>query len=249
MQVGVSGALGRMGQGVCHAVEAADDLELVATVDQDDPLEDLTDAGVEVVVDFTTPDAVADNVDWYLRHGIHAVVGTTGWTDDDLTRWRGLAEDGEANLVVAPNFALGAVLMMHLATIVAPHMPHVEITELHHDRKADAPSGTALRTAELIAEARTDAPEPTMGETVDGARGAERGGIRVHSVRLPGLVAHQEVVFGAPGQTLTIRHDTVDRSSFMPGVLLAVREVAGREGVTVGLEHLLGLGHAGDPAT
>ncbi len=250
MRIGVSGALGRMGQEVCRAVGGADDLELVASIDQDDELDQLTDVGVEVVVDFTTPDVVGANVDWYLQHGIHAVVGTTGWTADDLERWRRLADDGGANLVVAPNFALGAVLMMHLATVVAPHLPDVEITELHHDRKADAPSGTALRTAELVAEARADAPEATMGETVEGARGAECDGIRVHSVRLPGLVAHQEVIFGAPGQTLTIRHDTVDRSSFMPGVLLAVREVAGRAGVTVGLEHLLGLGRpGGDPAT
>ena len=250
MRVGVSGALGRMGQEVCRAVEDAGDLELVASVDQDDDLQDLAAAGTEVVVDFTTPDVVGDNVDWYLQHGIHAVLGTTGWTEDDLGRWRELAEAGDANLIVAPNFALGAVLMMHAAQVVAPHMPHVEITELHHDRKADAPSGTALRTAELIADARGGAPEPTMGESVPGARGAERDGIRVHSIRLPGLVAHQEVLFGAPGQTLSIRHDTVDRSSFMPGVLLAVREVAGRPGVTVGLEHLLGLGHpGGDPDT
>ncbi len=243
MRVGVVGAEGRMGSTVCRAVEAADGLELVARVDLGDPLEDLTEAAVEVAVDFTHPDAVAQNASWYLTHGVHAVVGTTGWTDDDLDHWRELAEEeGSGNLVVAPNFALGAVLMMHLAQVAARHMPHVEIMELHHDGKADAPSGTALRTAELVAAAREQRPEPVLGdEQHPGARGTDAAGVRIHAVRLPGLVAHQAVMFGAEGQTLTIRHDSVDRNSFMPGVLLAIREVADRPGMTVGLEPLLGL--------
>jgi 4-hydroxy-tetrahydrodipicolinate reductase len=241
MRVGVSGARGRMGVTVCAAVDAEDDLELVARVDIDDSLERLAEAGSEVVVDFTTPDAVGANVDWYLKNGIHAVVGTTGWTGQDLERWRELAQSSGANAVVAPNFALGAVLMMHLAGIAAAHLDHVEIIELHHDNKKDAPSGTAIRTAELIARARARSPEPVAGETLAGARGADQEGIRIHAVRLPGLVAHQEVIFGAEGQTLSIRHDTSDRTAFMPGVLLAVRAVSDRPGVTVGLEPLLGL--------
>lgn len=241
MKVGVCGAGGRMGRAVCEAVDDADDLELAATVDLDEPLSTFEEAGVDVVVDFTVPDAVDDNVTHYLDHGIHAVVGTTGWTDRTLEGWRRLAEDGDANLIVAPNFALGAVLMMHLAQVVAPHIPEVEIIELHHDGKVDAPSGTALRTAEVIDAAREERTSPVMGEVVEGARGAERDGIRVHAVRLPGLVAHQEVIFGAEGQTLRLRHDTVDRTAFMPGVLLAVRSVATRPGLTVGLEPLLGL--------
>lgn len=245
MRVGVAGSEGRMGQAVCTAVDDADDLELVATVDVDGSMDQFVDSGAQVVVDFTHPDAVDDNVRFYLEHGIHGVVGTTGWDDEELRAWRELASSGSANLVVAPNFALGAVLMVHLARIVAPHMPDVEIIELHHDRKADAPSGTALMTADQIAAARDAAPEPTMGESIEGARGGDRRGIRVHAVRLPGLVANQEVIFGAEGQTLSIRHDTVDRTAFMPGVLLAVREVAGRPGVTVGLDALLGLENGG----
>ncbi len=241
MRVGVAGAQGRMGSAVCAAVEEADGLELVSAVDADDDLEDLRAAETEVVVDFTTPDAVDDNVTYYLEHGIHAVVGTTGWDDPTLDRWRTLAEQGEANAVVAPNFALGAVLMMHLARIAAPHLPDVEIVELHHDGKVDAPSGTAKLTAELVADARERSPEPVLGETIDGARGGDHHGVRVHSVRLPGLVAHQEVIFGAEGQTLSIRHDTVDRTAFMPGVLLAVRAVSERPGLTLGLDRLLGL--------
>lgn len=241
MRVGVSGARGRMGSTVCAAVAAAPDLELVAEVDEGDDLSLFTEAVVDVVVDFTTPKTVGENVDWYLDNGIHAVVGTTGWTDDDLERWRGLAQRGDANAVVAPNFALGAVLLMHLSAIAAQHLADVEIIELHHDGKVDAPSGTALLTADVVAQARSSAPEPVLGETHAGARGADRNGIRIHAIRLPGLVAHQEVIFGAEGQTLSIRHDTSDRTAFMPGVLLAVRAVADRPGVTVGLEALLGL--------
>lgn len=241
VRVGVVGADGRMGSTVRAAVEAAPGLELVASVDLDDPLDDLKSAEAEVAVDFTNPDSVGPNVTWVLEHGIHAVVGTTGWHDDDLSRWRRLAEEGPANAIVAPNFALGAVLMMHLARIVAPYLPDVEIVELHHAGKADAPSGTALMTADLIADARKETPEVVLGEKLGGARGADRSSIRVHALRLPGLVAHQEVIFGAAGQTLSIRHDTVDRTAFMPGVLLAIREVAERPGLTLGLDRLLGL--------
>lgn len=248
MRVGVSGAQGRMGRAVRAAVEGAHGLELVAAVDVDDELDDLSAADAEVVVDFTSPDAVDDNVTYYLEHGIHAVVGTTGWDDATLDRWRELAEQGEANAVVAPNFALGAVLMMHLARIAAPHLPDVEIIELHHDGKVDAPSGTAKLTAELVDDVRDASPDPVLGETIEGARGGDHHGIRVHSVRLPGLVAHQEVIFGAEGQTLSIRHDTVDRTAFMPGVLLAVRTVPQRPGLTLGLDRLLGLTQEGDEA-
>ncbi|MDX1619852.1 MAG: 4-hydroxy-tetrahydrodipicolinate reductase [Nitriliruptorales bacterium] len=258
IRVGVSGAAGRMGSEVCRAVAGADDLELVCAVDpgadgqrlQDvagvggeieiaGELDALTDAGVEVVVDFTHPDAVAGNVTWFLERGIHAVVGTTGITDGDLDRLRELAEGSDANAFFAPNFAIGAVLMMRFAEQAARHLPHVEVIELHHDGKAEAPSGTSLSTADRIAAARAEAPDPVLGEILDGARGADRGGIRVHSVRLPGLVAHQEVIFGGEGQTLTIRHDSVDRVSFMPGVLLAVRRVAELDGLVVGLDTLL----------
>lgn len=263
IKVGVLGAGGRMGGQVCRAVAAAGDLELVAAVDPGASgrslaevaglpapagevevapgLQALSAAGATVAVDFTRPEAAAGNVRWCLEHGIHAVVGTTGWADQALEEVAELAGQGPANAVVAPNFALGAVLMMRFAQLAAPHLPHVEIIELHHDGKADAPSGTALRTADLVAGARGQAPEPTLGEVAAGARGADRSGVRVHAVRLPGLVAHQEVVFGGQGQTLTIRHDTVHRSAFMPGVLLAVREVSDRPGLTVGLEALLGL--------
>lgn len=258
IRVGVVGAAGRMGAEVCRAVDAAPDLLLAAAVDPHaagEPLRQVagTDTGltvaaelqaladddVSVAVDFTTPDTVTGNVTWLLESGIHAVVGTTGISDEDLARIGELARSGAANAVVAPNFAIGAVLMMQFAGEAARHLPHAEIIELHHDGKADAPSGTALRTADLIADARRESPEPTMGETAPGARGAERGGLRVHSVRLPGLVAHQEVILGGQGQTLTIRHDSTDRTSFMPGVLLAVRRVADVDGLVVGLEHLL----------
>ncbi|MGH3440523.1 MAG: 4-hydroxy-tetrahydrodipicolinate reductase [Nitriliruptorales bacterium] len=241
VRVGVLGAAGRMGSTVCAAVDAAADLDLVAQLDEGDSLDLLEKADTQVTVDFTTPDAVGSNVAWLLEHGIHAVVGTTGWSDDDLARWRRLAEEGPANAIVAPNFALGAVLMIHLARIVAPHLPDVEIIELHHDGKADAPSGTALMTADVIADARRETPDVVLGEKLDGARGADRSSIRVHALRLPGLVAHQEVIFGGTGQTLSVRHDTVDRTAFMPGVLLAIREVAERPGLTLGLDRLLGL--------
>jgi 4-hydroxy-tetrahydrodipicolinate reductase len=224
IRVLVSGAAGRMGQAVVEAVEGADDMELAA---QADPAlgaelgDSLADADADVCVDFTTPEAAPANVSVCLAAGVHAVVGTTGF---DLDRLRAAAEGagGEANCFVAPNFAIGAVLMMQAAQLIAPHMPECEIVELHHDRKLDAPSGTAKRTAELIGEAGGNVHEP------------------IHSVRLPGLVAHQEVVFGGVGQTLTVRHDSIDRRSFMPGVLLAVRGVGELpERFTVGLERLL----------
>lgn len=246
--VGVVGAAGRMGQAVCRAVVNAGDLDLVARVGSGDALDALLAAGAQVAVDFTTPAAVADHVAWMLEHGLHAVVGTTGWTDADVERWRQLSAAGHANAVVAPNFALGAVLMMRFAAMAARHLPHVEIVELHHNRKRDAPSGSALRTAEMIAAARGDASTTVLEDGARaGARGVDVHGIRVHSVRLPGLVANQAVIFGGDGQTLTIRHDTVDRTAFVPGVLLAIREVASRRGVTVGLEHLLSLETGGSP--
>jgi 4-hydroxy-tetrahydrodipicolinate reductase len=260
VRVGVVGAAGRMGAEVCRAVAAADDLELVAAVDPSragDALVDvagvagdlrvaadlaaLTAADVEVAVEFTGPGSVGTNLCWLLEHDIHAVVGATGIAADDLERAEALARDGRtANALLAPNFAIGAVLLMRFAAEAARHLPHVEVIELHHDRKVDAPSGTALRTAELIAETRTATPEVPLGdEGQPGARGADHAGVRVHSVRLPGLVAHQEVIFGGQGQTLTLRHDSLDRSSFMPGVLLACRRVTGIDGLVVGLEHVL----------
>jgi 4-hydroxy-tetrahydrodipicolinate reductase len=259
VRVGVVGAAGRMGAEVCRAVAGADDLDLVAAVDPSragDALADvagvtgdlqvagdltaLTDADVEVAVEFTGPASVGTNLCWLLEHGIHAVVGATGVASDDLARAEVLARDGAANALLAPNFAIGAVLLMRFAAEAARHLPHVEVIELHHDRKVDAPSGTALRTAELIAEARRSVPDVPLGdEGHPGARGADHAGVRVHSVRLPGLVAHQEVVFGGQGQTLTLRHDSLDRSSFMPGVLLACRRVADLSGLVIGLEHVL----------
>ncbi|HEX2028556.1 MAG TPA: 4-hydroxy-tetrahydrodipicolinate reductase [Nitriliruptorales bacterium] len=247
-RVGVVGAAGRMGQAVCQAVSRAADLELVARVGSGDALDVLRAAGAQVAVDFTAPEAVADHVAWMLEEGVHAVVGTTGWTDTDVERWRRLSASGDANAVVAPNFALGAVLMMRFAAMAARHLQHVEVIELHHDRKRDAPSGTALRTAEMIAAARGEVPTTLLEDGArPGSRGVDVHGIRVHAVRLPGLVANQAVIFGGDGQTLTIRHDTVDRTAFVPGVLLAIREVASRRGVTVGLEHLLSLETEGSP--
>jgi 4-hydroxy-tetrahydrodipicolinate reductase len=245
IKVGVLGAKGRMGAEVSRAVNAADDLDLVAEVDLGDPLEQLVQAGAEVVVDFTHPDAVMDNLRFCVGHGIHAVVGTTGFTPDRLDTLRGWIGDGPTGVgvLVAPNFSIGAVLMMRFAQEAAAYFDSVEIIELHHPGKADAPSGTAGRTADLVGAARQAAglgevPDATSQE-VAGARGAQVGGVRVHSVRLAGLVAHQEVLFGGHDETLTIRHDSMARTSFMPGVLLGVREVVGNPGLTVGLEHFL----------
>lgn len=239
MRVGVLGAAGRMGSQVCLAVEAADDLELVARVDAGDALDPLRD--VDVVVDFTTPGAVMANLQWCIEAGLHVVVGTTGFDAERLDTVRGwLADRPEVGILIAPNFGIGAVLMMRFAAQAAGYFDSVEIVELHHPGKVDAPSGTARRTAELVAAARDgrDSPDATT-DALDGARGADVDGVRVHAVRLAGLVAHQQVLFGAPGETLTIRHDSLSRESFMPGVLLAVRAVATRPGLTQGIDDLL----------
>ena len=265
MRVGVLGATGRMGQATCKAVLDAPDLELAAVVARstgvgrplrdlvpDAPeellvgerLADLLAAEAEVVVDFSRPEATAAAVEELLPQGVHLVSGTTGLPAellDDLAALAGKTDYG--NVVWAPNFALGAVLAMHFAAVAGRFYPAAEIIELHHQGKADAPSGTALRTARAIAAAREPwgPGAPAGGESVAGARGGEVDGVQVHSVRLPGLVAHQEVIFGGQGEVLTLRHDSLDRSSFMPGVLLAVQAVAARPGLTVGLEPLLGL--------
>jgi 4-hydroxy-tetrahydrodipicolinate reductase len=203
----------------------------------------IADAGPDVMVDFTHPSVVEGNIRVALPLGVDCVIGTTGLSEEKLAELAGLASE-ETTLFFAPNFAIGAVLMMRFAEQAARYMPYVEVTELHHDQKADAPSGTAIRTARLIAAARDEAPDVPGRETelpgMEGARGALVSGVPVHSVRLPGLVAHQEVLFGGQGQTLTIRHDSIDRTSFMPGVVLAVREVGGRSGLVVGLEQLMG---------
>lgn len=236
LRVAVVGAYGRMGTVTCDAIEADPDLELVASVGSDDPLTAVTDAGAAVAVEFTTPATVVDNVTALLQAGVHTVVGTSGMDADDLARLEALT--GPANCLVVPNFAIGAVLMMRLAEQVAAQLPHVEIIEAHHEGKADAPSGTARRTAERIAAGRrtgVDVPGPAGHP----ARGQWDGDVPIHSVRLPGVVASQAVVFGAEGQTLTIRHDSVDRRSFMPGVLLAVKAVGDLPGLTVGLDALL----------
>jgi 4-hydroxy-tetrahydrodipicolinate reductase len=245
IKVGVLGARGRVGSEVCRAVERADDLQLVAAIGSADSLDAL--ALADVVVDFTRPDVVMDNLRWCIARGLHCVVGTTGFDDARLDELRGLlAESPAVGVIIAANFSVGAVLMMRFAATAAPFYESVEIVELHHPDKADAPSGTARRTAELIADARraSDAlPSPDATSTgLPGARGAEVDGVRVHSVRVRGLVAHQEVLLGSAGETLTIRHDSTDRASFSPGVLLAIHAAASRPGLTVGLEDLLDLG-------
>lgn len=242
IKVGVLGAQGRMGAEVCRMVGTDDDLELVARVDQDDSPDLLVEQGAEVVVDFTTPDAVKQNVRFCLDNDIHVVVGTTGLSEKDLAHMSDWAARGRANAFVAPNFALGAVLMMRFAAEAAPYFGSAEIVERHHERKLDAPSGTALRTAQMMNAARDEAWAGSASkETVDGSRGADVDGIHVHSLRVRGSVAHQEVVLGSAGETLTIRHDSLDRSSFMPGVALAVKKVSALDGLVVGLEHLLDL--------
>jgi len=243
VRVGVLGARGRMGATVVRAVESAPDMTVVAALDAGDQ-RDLADA--QVAVDFTHPDAVMDNLEFLVGQGIHAVVGTTGFSEEKLATVRGwLARKPEVGVLIAPNFALGAVLAMRFAQQAARFYASAEVIELHHNRKADAPSGTAVHTAGLIAQARREAglapgPDATSSE-LDGARGALVEDVRVHSVRLPGLVAHEEILFGQEGETLTIRHDSLDRSSFMPGVLLGIREVLRRPGLTVGLENVLSL--------
>ncbi len=260
LRVGVFGAGGRMGATVCKAVVADPALELVAAVDPYHSGLDLHQVagvdsslsvaagpdvfvreGVDVAIDFTQIEASRENLTWLASNGIHAVVGTTGFTDEDLDRVRG--EFTASNCVIAPNFAIGAVLMIRFAEMAAPYFDTADIVELHHDQKADAPSGTAMLTAQRMAEASTEwSPDPTTNEVLPGARGAKGpSDIRVHSLRVRGMVAHQEVVLGTTGQTLTIRHDSYDRSSFMPGVVLAVKAVGSHPGLTVGLSALLDL--------
>ncbi|MET9224008.1 4-hydroxy-tetrahydrodipicolinate reductase [Streptomyces sp. NPDC088197] len=248
LRVAVIGAKGRIGSEAARAVEAADDLDLVAAIDRDDRLETLTESGTQVAVDLTHPDAVMGNLEFCVGHGIHAVVGTTGWTPQRLDTLRGrLAASPATGVLIAPNFSIGAVLTMRFAQQAARWFESVEVIELHHNRKADAPSGTATRTAQLIAAARAEAgrapqEDPTT-HALDGARGADVDGVPVHSVRLRGLLAHQEVLFGDTGETLTIRHDSLHHSSFMPGILLAARTVPGVPGLTFGLEHFLSDDH------
>lgn len=247
--VAVLGARGRMGGEVCRAVQAADDLELGAQLDDGDDLAGL--AGSDVVVDFTHPDSVMGNLEHCIGHGIHAVVGTTGFTPERFERVRGWLDSANGSggpgvgAVIAANFSVGAVLMMHFADQAARFYESVEIVELHHPDKADAPSGTATTTARRIAAARRDAGLPAVpdatSQEVPGARGADVDGVHVHGVRLRGLVAHQEVLFGDPGETLTVRHDSYDRISFMPGVLAAVRWVPNHPGLTEGIDTILGL--------
>jgi 4-hydroxy-tetrahydrodipicolinate reductase len=261
IRVGVIGAAGRMGLMVCRTVAEADDLTLVAAIDRSrigqrigalighpevdvpisDELDRLLEAEVEVAIDFTHPDVVMDNVRWCVDHAVHLVVGTTGITQEDLQEIeRAIGDEGaESNVIVASNFALGAVLMLRFAAQAVRFFPAVEVIELHHDQKADAPSGTAMATVRRLQEERHETWKGPPSENLEGVRGGDADGIRVHSVRLPGLVAHQEIIFGGQGQTLTIRHDSTDRGSFMPGVLMATRAVLGRRGLTVGLESLL----------
>lgn len=246
LPVAVLGARGRMGAEAVRAVDAAADLELVAALGSSDTLDTLVSAGARVVVDLTVPEATADNVAFAVEHGMHAVVGTTGWTAERLERLESLlAGSAGTGVLIAPNFALGSVLATAFAATAARYFESVEIVELHHPDKADAPSGTAVRTAQLVARARAAADVPAgpdaTREQLDGARGARVDGVPVHSVRLRGLTAHQEVLLGSPGEQLTIRHDSFDRASFMPGVLLGIRSVAQHPGLTVGLDGYLDL--------
>ncbi|MDX8048195.1 4-hydroxy-tetrahydrodipicolinate reductase [Lentzea sp. BCCO 10_0798] len=244
IRVGVLGARGRMGSEVVRAVEAAKDMEVVAAIDADDPLSALVDAGVQVVVDFTHPDVVMGNLEFCIANGIHCVVGTSGFDQPKLDAVAALLADRpEVGVLVAPNFGIGAVLLMRFSEIAARYYESAEIIELHHPRKADAPSGTAAHTARLIAAAREGMdpmPDATTQEE-PGARGAVVDGVRVHSLRISGMIAHQEVVFGGESETLTIRQDSLHRTSFMPGVVLGVREIVGRPGLAVGLDKYLDL--------
>lgn len=246
IKVGVLGARGKVGSEVCRALAAASDIELVAEIDQGDDIEALVSSQASVVVDFTHPDVVMGNLEFAITHGIHAVVGTTGFDEGRLDSLRGLLDASPGTgILIAPNFSIGAILMMRFAATAAPFYESVEVIELHHPDKADAPSGTARRTAELIAAARREAgcaPLPDATSTsLDGARGADVDGIPVHALRIRGLVAHQEVILGGIGETLTIRHDSLDRASFTPGVLAGVRAITGHPGLTIGLEHFLDL--------
>ncbi|AZA13803.1 4-hydroxy-tetrahydrodipicolinate reductase [Corynebacterium choanae] len=243
IRVGILGARGRVGQTIAEAVAAADDLELAATIDKDDNLQTLVDNNVDVVVDFTTPAVVMNNLEFVTTHGIHAVVGTTGFDDDRLEQVRQWCNNSDAHVLIAPNFAISAVLTMEFAKQAARFFPSAEVIEMHHPNKLDAPSGTAIHTARGIAEARAAAnmdPQPdATDQSLDGARGATVDGIPVHAVRMTGAVAHETVIFGAQGQSLTIRQDSYDRTSFVPGVLVGVRNISNHPGLTVGLEHYL----------
>jgi len=243
IKVGVLGARGRMGAEVVKAVTDAPDLELVAALDLGDSLDALVTNGAQVVVDFTTPDSVMANLEFLISKNIHAVVGTTGFDDARITKIKALLTSSKSGVLIAPNFAIGAVLMMEFATKAAKYFESAEIIELHHPNKVDAPSGTAARTAELMSKSRKEAGLASMPDatstSLDGARGATVGDVPVHSVRLRGLVAHQEVLLGGIGETLSIRHDSIDRVGFMPGVLLGVRQVVTHPGLTFGLENFM----------
>lgn len=244
IKVAILGAKGRMGSESVKAISAADDLELVASLDLGDSLDLLKSSGAEVVLEFTHPDSVMKNLEFAISNGIHVVVGTTGFDSKRIEEVKALlAKNPQVGAIIAPNFGLGAVLMMQFAAKAATYFESVEIIELHHPEKADAPSGTATRTAELISDARAKAKKNAMPDKtssgLDGARGAKVGDVPIHSVRLRGLVAHQEVLLGDQGETLSIRHDSIDRSGFMPGVLLAIRSVSTRPGLTFGLENLM----------
>lgn len=245
-KVGVLGAHGRVGTAIVAAVEAADDLTLAAALDHGDDLQALVDGGAEVVVDFTVPDAVMANVEFCVKHGIHCVIGTTGWTEERYTQVRDwLEENPGTGVLVAPNFAISAVLTMKFAEMAAPFFESAEVIELHHPNKKDAPSGTAVHTAEGIARARQEAgmgaqPDATE-QSLDGARGADVQGVPVHAVRMTGMVAHEQVIFGTRGQSLTIKQDSYDRESFVPGVLIGVEKIGENPGLTIGLESFLGL--------
>ncbi|AIT61320.1 4-hydroxy-tetrahydrodipicolinate reductase [Corynebacterium doosanense] len=246
IKVGVIGARGRVGSAVVDGVNAAEDLELVAEVDQDDSLELLTENGAEVIVDFTTPGSVMDNLEFCINHGIHAVVGTTGFDDERYGQVREWCEEKPSvGVLIAPNFAISAVLTMAFARQAAPFFESAEVVEYHHPHKLDAPSGTAVKTAQGIAEARRDAgmdaiPDATE-QALEGSRGTDVDGVKVHAVRMTGMVAHEEVIFGTQDQSLTIRQDSYGRTSFVPGVLTGVRQVADRPGLTIGLDSYLGL--------
>jgi len=243
IKVGILGARGRMGSEVVKAVIDAPDLELVASLDLGDSLDALVSNGAQVVVDFTTPDSVMANLEFLITNNINAVIGTTGFDDARIAKIKSLLASSKSGVLIAPNFAIGAVLMMEFATKAAKYFESAEIIELHHPNKVDAPSGTAARTAELMSKSRKEAglapmPDATTS-SLDGARGATVGDVPVHSVRLRGLVAHQEVLLGGIGETLSIRHDSIDRVGFMPGVLLGVRQVVNHPGLTFGLENFM----------
>jgi 4-hydroxy-tetrahydrodipicolinate reductase len=245
-KVAVLGARGRMGSASVRAIDAADGLEVVAQVDIDDDMSAITEAGAEVALDFTQPDAALDNVRWCIEHGVNVVVGTSGFDDARVAEVRELlGDDPQVGVLVVPNFSIGAVLMMRFAATAAPFFESIEVVEMHHPDKIDAPSGTATRTAEMIAAARREAGSPALPDATatdpDGARGARVAGVPVHAIRARGFVASQEVVMGGVGETFSLRHDSHDRESFMPGVVAAVGAVSGRPGVTVGLDSILGL--------